>query len=104
MKQFYRVVKNSDGKPLEMDGKEFHYTRGEAIKKARVFDGKIQPLSDEENDRELLRESLVNLQFAFAEVLAYSGFEKEFGSKYPFQKNFREMVDDVIHWVEDENK
>lgn len=100
MKQFYRVVR--DGKPIALDGKEFHYTRGEAIKKARMFDGKIEPLSDEENDRELLKEALESMKFAFCEVLAYCDWEKEFGSKYPFHKNFREMVDDVITWVENE--
>jgi hypothetical protein len=103
MKQFYRVIRKADNKPMTLDGKEFHYTRGEAIKKARQFDGKIQPLSEEENDRELLREVLENLKFSFCEVLAYCDAEKEFGSKYPFEKNFREIVDDVIVWVNDEN-
>ena len=109
MKQFYRVVvkRTADGKagkPLTIDGKELHYTRGEAIKKAKMFGGKIQPLSEEENNRELLRESLENLKFAFVDILYYCDFEKEFGSKYPFTKNFREVVDDVIYWVEDEVK
>lgn len=104
MKQFYRVILKADNKPMALDGKEFHYTRGEAIKKARKFDGKIQPLSEEENNRELLRESLETLVFSFCEVLAYSGWDKEFNDKYPFPKNFREIVDDVIEWVESENE
>lgn len=100
--KFYRVIKNVDGKPLEMNGKELNYTKGEAIKKARMFDGKIEPLSEEENDQEILREALENLKFAFTDVLTHSGWEKEFGSKYPFQKNFCEVVDDIIAWVDDE--
>ena len=102
MKQFYRVVRKIDNKPIALDGKGFHYTRGEAIKKARMFDGKIEPLSDDENDRELLREAMENLKFSFAEVLAYCGFEKEFNNKYPFEKNFKEVVSDVIAWVDSE--
>ena len=104
MKQFYCVILKSDSKPMALNGKELHYPRGEAIKKARMFDGKIEALSDEENDRELLREALENLKLSFCEVLVYCDDEKEFGSKYPFGKNFREVVDDVIEWVEDENK
>ena len=101
-KQFYRVILKADNKPMELYGKELHYTRGEAIKKARMFNGKIEALSEEENNQELLREALENLRFSFCEVLANCDCEKEFGSKYPFGKNFREMVDDVISWVESE--
>jgi hypothetical protein len=102
MKQFYRVIKKADNKPLESNGKEIHYTRGEALKKSKMFDGKIEPLSDEENDLELLKEAFVNLKFAFAEVLAYAGHEKVYNDKYPFNKNFREMADAVIEWTDSE--
>lgn len=103
-KQFYRVILKADNKPMELYGKELHYTRGEAIKKARMFDGKMEALSEDENNQEILREALETLKFSFSEVLTYSGWEKEFGSKYPFEKNFKEVVDDVIAWVNDENQ
>jgi hypothetical protein len=85
---------------MTMNGKELHYTRGEAIKKARLFNGRIEPLSDEENDHELLRESLVNLEFAFADVLSLYDNNEDFNKNYPFEKNFKEVVNDVIKWVE----
>jgi hypothetical protein len=103
-KQYYRVNLKVNCKPMTLDSKELHYSRGEAIKKARMFNGKIEALSEEENNQELLREAMENLKFAFCEVLQRCDYETEFGSKYPFQKNFREMVDDVIVWVDDENK
>jgi hypothetical protein len=100
MSKYYHVEK--DGKLLESMGVVQVYTPGEAVKKARLFDGKVVPLSEEENAKEVMKAALINLKNAFCEVLDASGFETEFNSKYPFDRCFRELTDMVIDWVESE--
>jgi hypothetical protein len=101
MSKYYHV--EVDGKPLESMGIVQVYSPGEAAKKARIFEGKVVPLSEEENAKQNLKESLINLKNAFCQVLDASGFETEFNSdKYPFDSCFIELTHKVIDWVESE--
>jgi len=100
MSKYYHV--EVDGKPLESMGVIQIYTPGEAIKKARIFKGKVVPLSDEENAEQNMKVALINLKDAFCQVLEASDFEKEFNDKYPFGRCFLELTDKVIEWVESE--
>ena len=101
MQQYYYVM--VDGKPVaHHDGKLCTYTRGEAIKKARLFNGKIEAVPEDVNIKENLKEALRGLQAAFVNVLDVCDHEAEFNSKYPFHKCFIELTHDVIDWVDSE--
>jgi hypothetical protein len=101
MCKYYHV--EVDGKPLESMGAVQVYSPGDAIKKARLFGGKVVPVSEEENAKQNLKESLINLKNAFCQVLEASSFETEFNSeKYPFDRCFIELTDKVIEWVDSE--
>jgi hypothetical protein len=100
MTKYYHVI--VDGKPLEFGGVPVVYSRGQAIKKARQFVGKIQALSPEASAKEEMKAALQKLETAFLNVLNVSDYEHQFNDKYPFQKNFAEIVDDVIEWISSE--
>jgi hypothetical protein len=101
MCKYYHVEVN--GKPLESMGVVQVYTPGEAVKKARLFDGKVVPLSEEENAKEVMKAALINLKNAFCEVVEATDFETEFNpNTYPFDRCFLELTDKVIDWVESE--
>jgi hypothetical protein len=98
MCKYYHVEVNR--KPLESMGVIQVYTPGEAIKKARLFGGKVVPLSQEENAKEVMKAALINLKNAFCEVLEASDYETEFKSElYPFDRCFSELTDKVIEWI-----
>ena len=99
MKKYYHVI--VDGRPLEIGGKPAIYTRGEAIKKAHAWNGKIKEVDEETAANEEMKEALFSLKNAFLGVLQASDYETEFDSlKYPFDCNFKEMVNKVIDWVD----
>jgi hypothetical protein len=101
MCKYYHV--EVDGKPLESMGVIQVYSPAEAAKKARIFEGKVVPLTEEENAKEVMKAALVNLKNAFCEVLEASENTSEFDpEKYPFDRCFRELTDKVIDWVDSE--
>jgi hypothetical protein len=101
MCKYYHV--EVEGKPLESMGAVQVYSPGEAIKKARLFGGKVVPLSDEDNAKEVMKAALINLKDAFYQVLEASEFTDEFNpEKYPFDKCFRDLTSEVTSWVESE--
>ncbi len=63
---------------------------------------KNTPLSAKENNPDTLKQTLINLKHAFCDVLEHCDYEQQFNDKYPFDRCFRELTQDVIEWVDSE--
>lgn len=103
MSKYYCVT--VDGEPLKsFEGSIQCYTRGEAVKKSKMFNGKWFPVSYEVNRKINLKKSLIHLKDAFCDVLENCSCNEQFGDKYPFPKEFVSMVKDISDWVYDEER
>jgi hypothetical protein len=94
-KAFLDMLENCDAEQDFAKDYPFH-------KDFREIQSDVSDWVDNTIAREELKDELIRFEGACVNLLDKCGPESEFGPKYPFNKEFISVVEDVAEWVQDE--